>query len=245
MYAPLSFFIYRSTSEGYTARMNGTLYVVATPIGNLEDITLRALRILKEVDVVFCEDTRVTKKLLNAYDISYERLRSLNARTEERKIGAILKLLEDGRDVALVSDAGTPTISDPGSRLVRAAHEAGRAVIAIPGPSALIAALSISGLPASEFLFLGFLPHKKGREKLFKEIAEEKRTVVFYESPHRIAKTLTSLAEYLGAREIVVAREITKLHEEVTRGTAGEIREHLSQNKNKTRGEFVLMVAPR
>lgn len=221
----------------------GMLSIVATPIGNLEDVTLRALRVLKEADVIVCEDTRVTKKLLDKHSIR-TRLESMNARTEEKKIEKVLKFLEEGKDVALVSDAGTPTISDPGARLVRSAHETGHAVVAVPGPSAVTAALSVSGLPSSEFLFLGFLPHKKGREKLFKEIAEEKRTVVFYESPHRIEKTLTSLAEHLGEREVVITRELTKLHEEVLRGTAGEHLENMAQNKDKKKGEFVLIVAP-
>jgi len=230
----------------YSAAMS-KLYVVATPIGNLEDITLRALRILREANIIFCEDTRVTKKLLNSYDISYERLESLNARTEEKKIKKIIDFLAGGKNVALVSDAGTPTISDPGARLVRAVREQLPAteIIAIPGASALTAALSISGLPSSEFLFLGFLPHKKGREKLFADMAASKRTVVLYESPHRIEKTLVSLAKHLGGREIVIARELTKIYEEVLRGTPATIIENMAQNKDKIRGEFVLIIAPR
>ena len=221
-----------------------TLYIVSTPIGNLEDITLRAVRILKEVDLVACEDTRETKKLLTRYEISRP-LISYNAHASEAKHDEILGALSDGKNVALVSDAGTPTISDPGSLLVSRvrAELPDVAVVPIPGPSALLAALAASGFPSSDFLFLGFLPHKKGRETLFKEIASSERTVVFYESPHRILKTLESLVAHLsGERQIVVGRELTKLFEETKLGTATELLRYYTDNPDKVRGEFALVV---
>ena len=220
-------------------------YVVATPIGNLEDITLRALRVLKEVDVILCEDTRVTTKLLKKYNISTPLL-SYHRRSGLLKVEKIFKLLDQGKSLALVSDAGTPTISDPGSFLIsqiRKRFENNVEVISIPGASALSAALSVSGVSASEFLFLGFLPHKKGREKLFKEIAGTKRTVVFYESPHRILKTLESLGSSLGKeREVVIGRELTKIHEEIVIGTAGEVCTYFKNNTDKVKGEFSVIV---
>ena len=228
-----------------------TLYIVATPIGNLEDITLRALRILKEVDLVLCEDTRVTKKLLTRYDIHTPTL-SYHARSGDTKVAKIIELLEEGKNLALVSDAGTPTISDPGAFLVSAVREHFRdtgeghavCIVAVPGPSALTAALSVAGVTGSDFLFLGFLPHKKGRETLFTEIARSERIVVFYESPHRILKTLMSLGEHAGERRIIIVRELTKIYEEVLSGTAAELRERLIADQQKQRGEFVVIVAP-
>lgn len=223
-----------------------TLYIVATPIGNLEDITLRALRILKKVDLVLCEDTRVTKKLLAHYDIHTPTL-SYHAQSGETKVAKIIGLLEEGNDLALVTDAGTPSISDPGSILVSAvrAHFDERvSVTAVPGPSALTAALSIAGVPSSDFLFLGFLPHKKGRETLFKEIGESKRPVIFYESPHRILKTLESLSAHAGERRIMLARELTKIYEEMLAGTPEMLRARLMGDSQKQKGEFVVIVAP-
>ena len=221
-------------------------YVVGTPIGNLEDITLRAVRILSEVDLVLCEDTRVTKNLLNKYNIktptfSYP---SDNLATNT-KVDKIVKLIEEGKTLALVSDAGTPTISDPGSILVSKIKEVFPEieVIAIPGPSALVSALSISGLPASDFTFLGFLPHKKGRETLFKEIAESNRTVVFYESPHRILKALDSLQKFAPERKIVIARELTKVFEQIVSGLPVEVSKYFANNPDKVRGEFVVIVS--
>lgn len=218
-------------------------YVVATPIGNLEDITLRALRILKEVDVIVCEDTRVTKHLLTKYDIQNKQLTAYNEQQSGASIEKILYMLKEGKNLALVSDSGTPAISDPGSRLIQRVRDAEFDVIAVPGPSAVIAGLSIAGIPASDFLFLGFLPHKKGRKTLFQEIAASGRTVVFYESPHRILKTLASLVEHMGeSRRIIVARELTKIHEEVISGTSREVLHALETNPEKTKGEFVVMV---
>ena len=221
------------------------LFIVATPIGNLEDITLRALRILKEVDLVLCEDTRVTKRLLDRYEIDKPTM-SYHAQSKLSKVEKIFELLKEGKSLALVSDAGTPTISDPGCLLVAQVRERFGGVVkieAIPGPSAVLAALAVSGFPTSEFLFLGFLPHKKGRETLFKEIAQSKRTVVFYESPHRMAKALVSLADHCEPeRRILVAREITKMHEENVHGTLAEVVTHFSSYPDRIRGEFVVVI---
>jgi len=226
-----------------------TLYIIATPIGNLEDITLRALRVLGEVDMVLCEDTRVTKKLLNRYEIDVLTM-SYHSHSKLSKVEKIFALLEEGKDIALVSDAGTPTISDPGVLLVSQIKEKfGKDgpfqvnVIPIPGSSAVITALSASGISSSDFLFLGFLPHKKGRETLFKEISESKRTVVFYESPHRILKSLNSLKEHLNnERKVVIARELTKIHEQIISGNPKELIIYFDENPDKVRGEFVVIV---
>ena len=234
-----------------------TLYIIATPIGNLEDITIRSIRILGEVDMVLCEDTRVTKKLLNKYDISVPTI-SYHSHSKISKVEKIFSLLREGKDLALVSDAGTPTISDPGVLLVSQVKEKfgdDVKIVPIPGPSAVIAALSASGMPSSDFLFLGFLPHKKGRETLFKEISESKRTVVFYESPHRILKTLDSLQKHLyknleehldaerpNERKVVIARELTKIHEEIVSGTPEWLMSYFDNNPDKVRGEFVVIV---
>lgn len=222
-----------------------TLYVVGTPIGNLEDISLRALRILGEVDLIVCEDTRVTKKLLFHYGIE-KPLLSYHSQSTLGKIDRITRLLEEGKSVALVSDAGTPAISDPGALLVAKVKEAlgeNVKVESVPGPSALTAALSIAGVPASDFLFLGFLPHKKGRETLFKEMAASERTVVCYESPHRLMKTLESLARHAPEKRLAVVKELTKIYEEVTGGTPQEALEFFTLHKDKIRGEFVLILS--
>ena len=225
-----------------------TLYVIGTPIGNLEDITLRALRVLKEVDLVLCEDTRMTARLFSKYDITTPKM-SYHAQSKLSKSDKILALLEEGKNLALVSDAGTPCISDPGSLLLMQVREKfGDAVsiVPIPGPSALITALSAAGISVAEFTFLGFLPHKKGRETLFKEIAASSRVMAFYESPHRIEKALESLEKFCGAeRGVIVARELTKIHEEFVRGTAPEVRAHFTKNSDRVRGEFVVIVLPK
>lgn len=225
-----------------------TLYVVGTPIGNLEDITLRALRVLKEVDLVLCEDTRVTKRLLSKYEIGTPTM-SYHAQSKLAKVDKILGLLEEGKSLALVSDAGTPCISDPGVLLVSQVREKfgdAVAIVPIPGPSALITALSAAGISVAEFTFLGFLPHKKGRETLFREIAESSRVMAFYESPHRIEKALESLEKFCGAeRKIIVARELTKIYEEFVRGTVVEAKAHFAQNPDRLRGEFVVIVEPK
>ncbi len=224
--------------------MNGTLYIVPTPIGNLEDMTLRAIRVLKEVDLVLCEDTSVTQKLLKKYEIE-NKTSVFYAQSGKGTLEKALTLLAEGNSIALVTDAGTPAISDPGMVLVDAVRKefGDESVIALAGPSALTTALSSSGLDTSQFTFLGFLPHKKGRETLFKEIAESKRTIVFYESVHRIEKTLEKLSEILDAtRRVVIARELTKMHEETVRGNAKELKKYYENNKDKIRGEFVVIV---
>ncbi len=227
--------------------MAGTLYIVPTPIGNLEDMTLRAIRILKEVDLVLCEDTSVTQRLFKEYDISTSTT-VFFAQTGIKNIEKIMSLLEEGKSLALVSDAGTPTISDPGVLLVdkirRELPEV--SVIPLPGASALTTALSASGITSATFTFYGFLPHKKGRETLFKTIASSALTSVFYESVHRIEKTLESLMLVLDeTRIILIARELTKLHEEVIRGTALEIKTYFETHKDHIRGEFVVVVEGR
>lgn len=228
-------------SNAATARLS----VVATPIGNLKDITLRALDALKAADAIACEDTRVTAKLLAAYGIE-KPLVIYHAQNVRAGGAKVLALLEEGKYVALVTDAGTPGVSDPGGELVALARKKlGDAVRidAIPGASALTALLSIAGVPAASFVFLGFLPHKKGRQTLFKEIAEEERAVIFYESPHRIEKALASLAEVLPeGRRITIGRELTKLHEEVVSGTPREVIAHFTKHPDRIRGEFVVIV---
>lgn len=225
----------------------GTLYIVATPIGNMEDITLRALRILKEVDYILCEDTRTTQNLLNKYEIKTKTM-SYHAHSTEGRESTIINLLKGGKNLALVSDAGTPCISDPGVLLVsNVKKELGEKakISPIPGPSALISALSASGISSAEFVFLGFLPHKKGRETLFKEIANSKRVIVFYESTHRILKTLSSLDKHSPNCEVLIAREITKQFEEFTNGTPKELLDYFNKNKIKQKGEFVVIVKPK
>ena len=222
--------------------MPATLYLVATPIGNLEDISLRALRILREeVAAIACEDTRQTQKLLTHYEIR-KPLISYHEHNEASRTAELLESLKGGQSVALVSDAGTPLVSDPGYRLVRAAVEEGIAVTPIPGASAALAALTASGLPTDQFLFAGFLPVKAvARRKKLEEVAQQTSTLVLYESPHRILETLADMAEILGARPVVLGREITKLHEEFLRGTAGEIREQL-ETRASIKGEITLVV---
>ncbi len=220
------------------------LYIVSTPIGNLEDITLRALNVLKSVNRILCEDTRVTKTLLSKYDIHIPTM-SYHAQSSNSKHEAILKLLEEGEDLALVSDAGTPTLSDPGVMLVKQVREflPEVEIIPVPGASALLSALVSTGFSSAQFLYLGFLPHKKGRETLFKEISDSEKTVVFYESPHRIEKTLESLCEHLETnRKVAICRELTKMFEQVVIGTPSEVMEYFKINKDKIRGEFVVVV---
>jgi len=224
------------------------LYIVATPIGNLDDITYRAIETLKSVDVILCEDTRVTRNLLDRYEIKKPTI-SYHSQSKLSKTDHIIELLSEGKNLALVSDAGTPTISDPGVVLVAKVREVlgdDVTIIPIPGPAAFIAALSVSGLPTHEFMFLGFLPHKKGRQTLFKEIADSERTTVFYESPHRFTKALESLSDLLAPdRKIAVGRELTKIYEEIKVGTILEIIKYYTDNSDKVRGEFVIIVSPR
>ncbi len=227
--------------------MNGTLSVVATPIGNLGDITLRALETLKNADAIACEDTRVSAKLLARYEIS-KPLLVYHAQSGRLAATRILAMLGEGKHIALVTDAGTPGISDPGTALVaevrlRLGNDV--RIEAIPGPSAVTAALSIAGVPTDQFVFLGFLPHKKGRQTLMKEIAESERTIVFYESTHRIEKALGELEAVLHeGRKVVVLRELTKLFESVISGSATDVKEYFSSHQKEVRGEFVVIIAP-
>ncbi len=215
----------------------GTLYLVSTPIGNLEDVTLRALRVLRDVSLIAAEDTRTTRKLLAHYDI-HTSLTSYNEHNRKAKTPRLLAALQDG-DVALVSEAGTPAISDPGQDLVAAAWEAGARVVPIPGPSVLTAALAVSGLPARRFLFLGFLPRAAGPlRRLLRSVSEAGETLVAFEAPHRLPRTLAMLRDELGDRPAAVCRELTKVHEEIFRGRLSEAAEHFSE----PRGEFTLVV---
>lgn len=216
-----------------------TLYLVATPIGNLEDVTIRALRVLREADVVLCEDTRRTGRLLAAYGIK-KPLLSCHRFNERQRQDAVIQRLENGGSIAMVSDAGTPGISDPGDRLARAVWEAGYRVEAVPGPCAAIAALADSGLPAGEFHFIGFLPVKPGRRaKTLERLSRLEGTLVIYESPHRIQKLAEELIQWFAEREIVVCRELTKKFEEVIRGTPAKIQRELG--KRKPKGEYTVV----
>lgn len=223
--------------------VTGTLYIVATPIGNLEDITLRALRVLREVGLAAAEDTRRTGKLFKAYEIRTP-LTSLHDWNEREKSAVILKELLAGIDVAYVSDAGTPGISDPGYHLVKTALERAVPVVPIPGPSAIIAAVSVSGLPTERFSFFGFLPSRSGaRGKLLETLEEEEKTMVFYESPRRVVAALEDMKTRLGDRHVVIARELTKLHEEILRGRITEVAPVLRERP--PRGEITLIVSGR
>jgi len=218
----------------------GTLYIVATPIGNLEDITLRALRVLKECDLIAAEDTRRTRKLLSAYDIKTP-LTSLYDQNEAKKCTSLITEMQSGKSVACVSDAGTPAISDPGYVLVRETVARGIRVVPIPGPSAVIAALSASGLPTDSFVFHAFLPSRSGKRRQFlQSVASEEKTMVCYESPNRLAAALHDILSILGDREVVLFRELTKLYEEVFRGTVADV---LASVKGKTvKGEITLII---
>ena len=219
----------------------GILYIVPTPVGNLEDITLRALRNLKEVDLIRAEDTRTSSVLLKHYDIKNP-LQSHHKFNEHKTLGNVINMLKVGSNVALISDAGTPAISDPGFLVVRECIKEGITVQCLPGATAMIPAVVMSGLPNDRFCFEGFLPPKKGRMTRFKELAEEKRTIVFYESPYRLVKTLTQITEYVGtAREVAVCREISKVYEEAVRGTLEEVIKHFTTTPPK--GEIVVVLA--
>jgi 16S rRNA (cytidine1402-2'-O)-methyltransferase len=220
----------------------GCLYLVATPIGNLEDITLRAVRVLKEADLIACEDTRQTQKLLQHYGIHKEMV-SYHEHNELTRAPELVIQLEQGAEVALVSDAGMPVVTDPGYRLVAQCLRHHIPVIPIPGPSAFVAALAASGLPTEEFLFVGFLPSRAGaRRKKLEALKAEPRVVVLYEAPHRLAETLSDAAEILGSRPAVVAREVTKIHEEFLRGSLAELRD--AARKRTPRGEITLVIGP-
>lgn len=222
--------------------MPGTLYIVATPIGNLEDITQRALRVLREVEVIACEDTRRTRVLLNHFGIKTRTI-SYHEHNERERTAALGKLLEGGKNVAIVSDAGTPLISDPGFRVVNAAIESGITVVPIPGPTAFVAALVASGLPSDRVFFAGFLPARaNARRAHLEDLATLQGTLVFYEAPHRIAATLSDALDVLGDRKAAVARELTKIHEEIARGNLRELAKRFSQS-TATRGEIVLLIS--
>ena len=219
------------------------LYIVATPIGNLDDITLRAINTLKEVDVILCEDTRHTIILLNHFEIKKELL-SYHQHSGLHKIDKIIELLKQGKNLAMVSDAGTPALSDPGGVLIEKVIEELKnevEIIPIPGVSALTTLISVAGIPTDKFEFLGFIPHKKGRQTLFKYISESKQTIIFYESTHRIMKTIDALAELLDdKRRVVIGRELTKKFETIYRGNIKEVKESLESGE--TKGEFVLII---
>ncbi len=222
--------------------MAGVLYLVATPIGNLGDISARALETLRRVDAVVCEDTRVTAKLRGHFGIGTPTV-SYHHHSAPASLRGLVERLQRGESLAYVSDAGTPGISDPGGKLVAAAAAAGIATVPIPGPSAVTAALSIAGLPLQSYLFLGFPPHKKGRATFFRTVAASQHPVVFYESTHRIAKALNELERLAPERPVVVGRELTKVFETIYRGTAGEVMAQLKASSSK--GEFVVIVAGR
>jgi 16S rRNA (cytidine1402-2'-O)-methyltransferase len=216
------------------------LYLVATPIGNLEDVSLRALKVLEEAELVLAEDTRRTRVLLNRHGVPAKPV-SLHAHNEAARTAKVLAILDGGGDAALVSDAGTPLISDPGDRLVAAALEAGHSVVPIPGASALLAALAASGLPAVPFTFVGFLPRRSGEcDRVLESLRDRRDTLIFFESPRRVAKTLAHLKQALGDRRACVARELTKMHEEIARGSLSELAKHFEEG---ARGEFTLVVA--
>lgn len=224
--------------------MSKILYIVPTPIGNLEDMTHRAVRVLKEVGTVFCEDTSVTQRLFKEYGIE-TKTSVFHANSTERDFRRIIDALNEGDDVALVSDAGMPTISDPGVSIVKRVYEEveGVQVVALPGATALTTALAVSGISSATFTFFGFLPQKKGRETIFGKIVESEHTSAFYESVHRIEKTLESLKEKLeDERMVVVCKELSKMHEEVVRGTASYVAGYFALHKDKVRGEFVVIV---
>jgi 16S rRNA (cytidine1402-2'-O)-methyltransferase len=217
------------------------LYIVPTPIGNLQDITLRALEVLKKVDLILAEDTRTTIKLLNHYQV-IRPLSPFHQHNEHLVLQHLVNQLMEGKTMALVSDAGTPGISDPGFLLVRECVKVGVKVECLPGATAFVPALVNSGLPANRFVFEGFLPQKKGRQTMFKKLAEEERTMIFYESPHRLVKTLEDMIQYFGAERLCsVSRELSKLYEENARGTLQEVCEHFK--KKEVKGEIVMVVA--
>ena len=217
----------------------GKLFVVGTPIGNLADITYRAIDVLNNVEFIFAEDTRVSKKLLNHYSID-KKIYSYHDYSRDSEVINLINILLDGSNVALISDAGTPTISDPGYRLIRQCIKKGIDVIPIPGPSAVTAALSVAGLPSDSFTFIGFLPQKKGRVKKIEQLNDIENTIIVFESPHRILKTLNQFLEILGNRQVVIGRELTKLYEEIIRGNLKEIIQRISDKSLK--GEIVIMI---
>lgn len=219
----------------------GILYIVATPIGNLEDITLRALRVLKEVDMVACEDTRVTRKLLSHYNIETQAI-AYHQHTSDDKTQKIIAQILEGKDVAVVTDAGTPGVSDPGNMLVAQAVANDIVVLPIPGASALASIIGVAGIDMQQFTFLGFPPHKKGRETYFKKVAASEIPIIYYESPHRVIKNLEMLNKFSVDKKIILGRELTKMFEQVVRGDIAEVLEYFQENPSKIKGEFVIIV---
>ncbi|MFM6943017.1 MAG: 16S rRNA (cytidine(1402)-2'-O)-methyltransferase [Aquirufa sp.] len=219
------------------------LYLVPTPIGNLEDITLRAIRVLGEVDGILAEDTRNSGQLLKHLNIS-KPLYSHHAHNEHTGVPGVIKMLKEGKSLALISDAGTPGISDPGYLLVKACVDNGIEVESLPGATAFVPALVNSGFPTDRFVYEGFLPHKKGRQTRWKALAEEERTIVLYESPHRLVKALEQISEFISAdRPVMVGRELSKMHEQMVRGTATEVLAYFIAHPDKVRGEIVIVIA--
>lgn len=237
----------KEISDTVEEKENGVFYIVGTPIGNLEDISFRAIETLKKVDLILCEDVSNAQKILKHYDIN-TKCTNYFANSKISKIDKIISSLSDGENLALISDAGMPTISDPGSLLIKKIYEAKKEnqdikIKVIPGPTAITSAFALSGFTGNEFTFFGFLPHKKGRETIFKEIEKNERVSIFYESVHRFTKALESLEKFLdNKREIAVCREITKIYEEVVKGDIKEVKEYFVNNKDKVRGEFVILV---
>jgi 16S rRNA (cytidine1402-2'-O)-methyltransferase len=219
----------------------GKLFAVATPIGNLEDITLRALRVLKEADLIVCEDTRVAKKLLFKYEIQ-KPLLAVPQHSASDKIQRIIAKLEDGKQVALITDAGTPGLSDPGNEVVLEVAKAGFVVSPIPGPNALGAMVSVAGINLQEFIFKGFPPHKKGRQTYFAQVAQSEIPVIYYESPYRVVKNLELLQGMAPEKRVIIGRELTKMFEEIQRGTVSEVLEYYQAHSEKVKGEFVIIV---
>ena len=221
-----------------------TLYIVGTPIGNLEDFTFRAKRILSSVKLIACEDTRVTRRLLDHYEIRTPMV-SIHQHSDPGKIEDVITAIVKGDDVAYVTDAGMPAIADPGGLFVKTARDNNLQIEVVPGPTALTSALALSGFPADQFVFLGFLPHKKGRETLFNKIDQIEETIVLYESPHRLMKTLESLSTVIPERELAVCRELTKIHESVIRHTAPEALSYFKHHEDEIRGEIVIVIGPK
>ncbi len=224
-----------------TEEKKGILYIVATPIGNMEDLTLRALRILQEVDMIVCEDTRVAKKLLFRYEIQ-KTLLAIPQHSDSDKIARVMDKLKQGLDVALITDAGTPGMSDPGNEVVAQVVQSGYRVAPIPGASALGAIVSVAGINLQEFIFKGFPPHKKGRQTYFTQVAQSMIPVIYYESPYRVMKNLELLGELAPEKRVIVGRELTKMFEEIIRGTVGEVLNYYREHPGKVKGEFVVVV---
>ncbi|MEN8252373.1 MAG: 16S rRNA (cytidine(1402)-2'-O)-methyltransferase, partial [Patescibacteria group bacterium] len=224
-----------------TEKEKGKLYVVATPIGNLGDITFRAIDVLSGVDMIACEDTRVTKKLLDYYDIDTKTI-TYHQHTKDNKAGNIIDEILAGKSVAVVTDAGTPGVSDPGNRLVALAVESNIKTEPIPGASAVSALVSVAGIDMQKFTFMAYPPHKKGRQTFFTKISESEVPVVYYDSVHRVLKNLNLLEELMPQAKVILGRELTKMHEEIIRGKVGKVKEYFEKNKDKVKGEFVIIV---